>query len=166
MKRLMLASLLGFFSLSTFAQSNAEDIDMIQAIYGKEKKAIVNDFIMPPDDTKKAAFWDLYDKYEAERKALGKNRISLLEKYVNAYDSLTDKSTDDVMKQSITLQKSVDGLIATYYEKIKKAVGVKQAAQFYHIESYLLSATRVYILGNMPFIESLEKMPAAPKAGQ
>lgn len=166
MKRLMLFGLLAFLSLTTFAQSNAEDVDMIQAIYGKEKKSIVNEFIMPPDDAKTAIFWDLYDKYETERKALGKNRISLLEKYVNAYDSLNDKSINDIMHQSIALQKSVDGLIATYYEKIMKSVGVKQAAQFYHIEAYLISATRIYVLGNMPFIESLEKMPAAPKPVQ
>ena len=164
MKRLILFGLASFFSLSIFAQSNAEDIDMVQAMYGKEKKSIVAEFIKP-DEAKSAAFWDLYDKYEAERKALGKNRIALLEKYVNAYDSLNEKNTDGIMKQTMALQKSVDALIGTYYEKIKKAVGVKQAAQFYHLESYLLSATRIYVLGNMPYIESLEKLPAAPKPG-
>jgi hypothetical protein len=165
MKRLSLLSFLSLFFFSSFAQSNKEDIDMIQAIYGKEKKAIVEEFIMPPDDAKKAAFWSLYDSYETERKALGQKRVSLLEQYVNSYDSLDDKTVDDIMKQSMALQKSVDGLIGTYYDKIKKSVGVKQAAQFYHIESYLLSATRIYILGNMPYIDNLEKMPAPPTPG-
>ncbi len=141
------------------AQSNKEDIDIIQAIYGKEKKAIVADFIMPPDDAKKTAFWKLYDAYETERKALGKKRIALLEKYADSYTSLNDKTTDDITKQTIALQKSTDGLIAIYYEKIKAAVGVKQAAQFYQIEGYLLSAVRVSILGSIPFIDELEKMP-------
>src|SRR4249920_347357 len=113
----------------TQAQSNKEDIDIIQGIYGKEKKAIVAEFIIP-SDAKKTAFWKLYDAYEAERKALGRKRIALLEKYANAYDSLTNKTTDDITKQTIALQKSTDGLISTYYEKIKLAVGVKQAAQF------------------------------------
>jgi len=162
MKRLSLLSLITLFFFSSFAQSNQEDVDMIQAIYGKEKKAIVEAFIMPPDDSKKAVFWNLYDSYETERKALGKKRVALLEKYVNAYDSLDDKTIDDIMMQSIEMQKSVDGLIETYYDKIKKSVGVKQAAQFSHIESYLLSAIRIYILGNMPFIDNLEKMPPAP----
>ena len=166
MKRFSLLSLIIFFCVASFAQSNKEDVEMIQAIYGKEKKAIVADFIMPPDDTKKAAFWDLYDSYETERKALGQKRVALLEKYVDAYSTLDDKTTDDIMTQSMELQKSVDGLIVTYYDKIKKSVGVKQAAQFYHIESYLLSATRIYILGNMPYIDQLEKMPPPPTPGQ
>jgi len=136
---------------------------MIQAIYGKEKKAIVADFIMPPNDAKKKAFWDLYDSYETERKALGKKRVSMLEKYADTYLTLDDKSTDELIKSMVTQQKSMDGLIGTYYEKIKLAVGTKQAAQFYQLEGYLLSVTRVYILGNIPFIgelEKTEKMPA------
>ena len=92
---------------------------------------------------------------------MGQQRIALLEKYANTYGSSDDKSTDEVLQQTMALQKNVDGLITVYYDKIKKSVGVKQAGQFYQIESYLLSATRVYILGKIPFIDELEKLPAA-----
>jgi hypothetical protein len=162
MKRFLLVAICSFFSLLSIAQSNKEDIDMIQAIYGKEKKAIVADFIMPSDDAKTKSFWTLYDAYETERKALGKKRITLLEKYASIYDADDDKSTDAVMLETMALQKQVDGIISTYYGKIKKSVGVKQAAQFYQLESYLLSATRIYILGSIPFIDELEKLPAPP----
>ena len=160
MKRLFLLSLGTRCLFSAIGQSNKEDIDMIQAIYGKEKRAIIGDYIMPTDSVRKVAFWNLYDAYESERKALGQQRVALLEKYVNGYGNMDDKATDDMMKQTMTLQKSVDGLIATYYDKIKKSVGVKQASQFYQIESYLLSAIRVYLMGNIPFINELEKLPA------
>src|SRR4051812_33390815 len=106
MKRLLLFSLAALCVLSSFAQSNKEDVDLIQAMYGKEKKAIVADFIMTPDTAKKAAFWRLYDAYETERKNLGKKRIALLEKYANDYANMNEKSADDIMKQTITLQKS------------------------------------------------------------
>ena len=55
------------------AQSNKEDIDLIQAAYGKDKKAIVAEFIQL-EGAKKDAFWKLYDQYETERKTLGKKR--------------------------------------------------------------------------------------------
>ena len=138
---------------------------MIQAMYGKEKKTIVADFIMPPDDAKKKVFWNLYDKYETERKALGKKRIALLEKYANAYSNIDDKTTDQIMTETMTLQKSVDALIINYYNSIKKSVGVKQAAQFYQLESYFISAIRIYVLGNIPFIDELEKVPVPKPSG-
>jgi hypothetical protein len=165
MKHLLLLTIGTLFFISSYAQSNKEDIDMIQSIYGKEKKAIIADFIMPADDAKKDAFWKLYDEYELKRKANGQKRIALLEKYANVYTSMDDKTTDEIMKELLSLQKSVDGLIIEYYNKIKKSVGSKQAAQFYQIEGYLLSATRIYIMGNIPFIGELEKieLPAPVK---
>jgi len=157
MKHLILFNFFGLVLFSSFAQTNKEDIDLVQAIYGKEKKAIVYNFIVPTDDAKKTAFQGLYDAYETERKSLGQKRIALLEKYASVYGNMDDKATDDVMMQTMELQKKVDGIITTYYDKIKKSVGLKEAGQFYQIESYLLSATRIYILGNIPFIGELEK---------
>ncbi len=156
MKQLLLFTLCTFLFFSSFAQDNKEDADIIQAMYGKEKKTIAADFIILPD-AKKEAFWKIYDDYETERKALGKQRITLLEEYANAYDTLTDKSTDAVIKQTMALQKSTDALIAKYYDKLMKEVGVKPAAQFYQFESYLLSVTRAYVMSNIPFIGELEK---------
>jgi hypothetical protein len=156
MKHLLLLTVGAFIFLSSYAQSNKEDIDIIQAMYGKQKKEIAAEFIIL-SDAKKDAFWKIYDEYETERKTLGKKRISLLEKYANAYDTLGDKNTDALVKETIALQKSTDGLIAKYYDKIMKSTGVKPAAQFYQLESYLLSVTRAYIMSNIPFIGELEK---------
>ena len=162
MKRSFLLSCCVMFFLTSIAQSNKEDIELIQAIYGKEKKSIVESFITPTEVSKKATFWSLYDTYETERKALGQKRIALLEKYANAYSGMDDKATEETMKETMALQKKVDGLITSYYGKIKKSVGIKEAGQFFQLESYLLSATRIYILGNIPFIGELEKV-AIPK---
>src|SRR6478752_5757810 len=64
-KRLFVLSLCTFIFFSSFAQSNKEDVDMIQAMYGKQKKEIAAEFIIVPD-AKKDAFWKIYDNYETE----------------------------------------------------------------------------------------------------
>jgi membrane-associated HD superfamily phosphohydrolase len=161
MKSLFLILISVTMTVFANAQSNKEDIDLVQAIYGKEKKTLVAEFISITDETKKAAFWKLYDEYELKRKAFGQKRIELLEKYANAYSTLDDKTTDALIKENIALQKNVDGLIVTYYEKIKSAAGSKPAASFFQLEGYLLSATRMTILDNIPFIGELEKKRSA-----
>lgn len=161
MKSLFLVLISVTMTVFVNAQSNKEDIDLVQAIYGKEKKTLVAEFISITDEAKKAAFWKLYDEYEMKRKALGQKRIELLEKYANAYSTLDDKTTDVLIKENIALQKNVDGLIVTYYEKIKSAAGSKPAASFFQLEGYLLSATRMTILDNIPFIGELEKKRSA-----
>lgn len=154
MKNLLL---LAAICLSTvaFSQSNKEDVDFIQAIYGKEKKAIVADFIKL-EGAQKDAFWKLYDEYETKRKELGKKRVALLEKYAGTYSSMNDASASEITKETIKLGAETDKLIATYHKKMEKASGAKAAAQFYQIEAYFLSVIRASILESIPFIGELD----------
>lgn len=153
MKKLLVIAAL-FVSAATFAQSNKEDVDFIQSIYGKEKKEIVAGFIKL-EGAQKDAFWKLYDDYETQRKELGKQRISLLERYANGYGTMDDATTDKLMTDMMALGIKTDKLANTYYGKIKKAAGVKAAAQFIQLESYLTSVIRATIFENIPFIGEL-----------
>ncbi|WP_424120919.1 hypothetical protein [Robiginitalea sp.] len=137
------------------AQSNAEEIDFLQSIIGGEKKDVVAEFIQL-DGVSKDAFWGLYDAYEVERKALGKNRISLLEKYASEYEGISDAETDNLVMEAQKLAKGNEKLINSYYKKIKKASGSKAAAQFYQIENYFQALTRTTILENIPLIGQLD----------
>ncbi|HEX6890475.1 MAG TPA: hypothetical protein VF141_07280 [Chryseolinea sp.] len=153
MKKLLLLAVI-CFPLISFAQSNKEDIDLIQSLYGKEKKTLVAEFIKL-EGASKDAFWKLYDEYETKRKALGQKRISLLEKYANNYANLDDATTSQIINETISLGAETDKLIATYHKKIEKAAGAKPAAQFYQLEAYFLSAIRAKILEAIPFVGEL-----------
>lgn len=153
MKKLLLVALV-LISTAGFAQSNKEDVEYIQSIYGKEKKAIVADFIVL-EGAQKDAFWKLYDEYETKRKELGKQRVAFLEKYAANYGTMDDATTDKLMKEMTSLGAKTDKLIATYYGKMKKPAGVKAAAQFVQLEAYLLSVIRASIMESIPFIGEL-----------
>jgi len=154
MKKLLVIAAL-FVSVAGFAQSNKEDVDFIQSIYGKEKKEIIAGFIKL-EGAQKDAFWTLYDEYETKRKDFGKQRIALLERYASGYMTMDDATTDKIMSDMMALGLSTDKLMKTYYGKMKKASGVKAAAQFLQIETYLLSAVRATLLENIPFIGELD----------
>lgn len=134
------------------AQSNKEEIDLMQAAFGMDKKAAVADFVKP-SVTQKDAFWKLYDEYEAERKDLGKQRIDLLSQYADHYFDMTNEQADEWTKKVIDLQVKTDNLIATYYAKVKKVTDPIVATQFYQIEYYILTAIRSEIYDKVPFIE-------------
>jgi hypothetical protein len=153
MKKLLVLCAICISTLS-YAQSNKEDVDFIQSIYGKEKKTIVAEFIKL-EGAQKDAFWKLYDEYEVKRKELGRKRIAALENYAANYMTLDDASTSKLVNEVASLGVNTDKLIVTYHKKLEKAAGVKAAAQFFQIESYLLSAVRVAIYENIPFIGEL-----------
>jgi hypothetical protein len=134
------------------AQSNKEEVDFIQSIYGMEKKALVADF-MDISDANKDAFWKLYDEYETQRKELGKQRIALLNEYAEKYATMTSDQADAWSKKVMELQKKTDNLIITYYGKVKGISDGIVATQFYQFESYVLSVIRAQILDAIPFVE-------------
>jgi len=156
MKKSLSIVVLVMFHCFVFAQSNKEEIDLFQSVFGMEKKALVAEFIKL-EGAPKDAFWTAYDSYEVERKALGQKRIALLNKYAANYATLDDAGTDEIVKEMVALQTQTDKLIVDYYKKIKKDSGVKAAAQFYQIEGYLLSKIRATIMENIPLIGELDK---------
>ena len=136
----------------TYAQSNVEEIDFFQSIYGMEKKAIVEEFVQPKAENR-VPFWEVYDEYEVKRKELGKERIKLLTEFAEEFPTLTNEQADAWMKKVITLAKSQDKLVDTYYKKMAKATSPIVGMRFYLLESYLLSAIRYEILDAIPFPE-------------
>ena len=138
-------------SIASYSQSVNEEVDFVQAAFGMEKKAVVSEFIQL-NDAQSQAFWDLYDQYETTRKENGKKRVALLMQYAEQYNTMTDEQADAWTKEVIKLQMATDKLIATYYNKIKKATSATVATQFYQIENYILTGIRMEILDNVPFL--------------
>ena len=152
MKKLaLLFSALFMFALVN-AQSNKEEIELYQAAFGMDKKAVVAEFVKV-DAAQKDAFWKLYDQYETERKELGKKRIDLLSQYADNFNKLTNEFADKWVVDVIDLGKKTDGLLASYYGKVKKATNPVVALQFWQVESYILSVIRFSILDEIPFPE-------------
>ncbi len=135
------------------AQSNKEEVDYIQSLFGMQKKAMVTDF-MNLNGAKADAFWKLYDEYEVTRKDLGKKRIDLLTQYVNNYNSIAPETADKWMNDVIKQSQANDNLLLTYYKKVKKATDPVTALKFWHIESYILTSIRQTILSEIPFVEA------------
>jgi len=140
-------------TLTSNSQSINEEVDIVQSLYGMEKKALVAEFL---GDSANDEFWTLYDAYEAERKSLGKERLSLISEYVNNYSKIDGEVADGMVKQTEKLSSKLTGLISKYTKKVRKATDSKIAAQFFQIENYLLSVTRIQIMNNLPFLGELK----------
>ncbi len=152
MKKFILIFSALVMALGSWAQSNKEEVDLLQAAFGHDKKTVVADFVKP-SAAQKDAFWKLYDQYETQRKELGKQRIALLSQYADQYLTMTPVQADAWTTKVIALQKKTDNLIAVYYGKVKLISDGLVATQFYQIENYILTAIRMQLLQNIPFVE-------------
>jgi F0F1-type ATP synthase delta subunit len=150
---LIMAALLLIGISNSNAQSNKEEVDLVQSIFGMQKKAMVADFLKV-DAAKQDAFWKIYDEYETARKDLGKKRIALLSQYAANYNNMSNETAGSWMNQVISQTKATDNLLVTYYKKVKKVTDPVTALKFYHVENYILTSIRVYLLSEVPFAKA------------
>lgn len=127
------------------SQTNQDEVQLMQSLYGMEKRDIVAEFI-ELNDSQVNEFWRLYDEYEVKRKDIGKERIRLLNSYVNDYGEVKPENADNFMKKVIPLRIKSDKLIDSYYHKVKSKTDPIVAMQFYQIENYLSDAIRMELL--------------------
>jgi hypothetical protein len=139
-----------------FAQSNKEDIELIQAIFGKEKKELVSQYMTIPE-AQSAKFWSLYDTYETERKKLGKERISVIEAYAQNYDKLNSAKATELVNKKLAWTNKYTKFQQTYFTKFSAVIGGLQAAKFIQLEDYIENCIRLSIQEEIPFVGELDK---------
>jgi hypothetical protein len=141
------------FSLTTQvtqAQSAITEVEILQEAFGLEKKAAVANFMDLGDSAER--FWKIYDEYEAERKKLGSNRIMIIAEYASNYPNISEDQILSIFKRTKALKDSFDKLQETYFNRMRKEVGVSKAAQFIQIESYFSAIIQASIYSQLPFI--------------
>ncbi|MEN8124810.1 MAG: hypothetical protein ABFR32_06715 [Bacteroidota bacterium] len=137
----------------SFAQDYTnEEIEVIQELFGSEKKAIIDENInLYGVDSEK--FWKLYDEYEAQRRDIAKEKLELLHKYSLKTGAVSNTLAEELLKKAIIIRAAQDNLIMKYSDKIKKNTSPLVASQFYQIEHYISDGIRFTILDNMDFIQ-------------
>jgi hypothetical protein len=156
MKKLIILVAVLICSADLFAQSNKEDIAIIQAQFGKDKKQLVQEFMVVPDD-KKDKFWKLYDEYEESRKKLGRDRIDLISQYADNYATLDDKKATDLMTKKMNWRDSYGKFQKNYFGKFSSVIGGLQASKLMQLEDYLENIIQLSIQDQIPFVGELDK---------
>ena len=139
-----------FISSALSAQSAQTEVEIIQEAFGLEKKVAIANFMNSGEEAED--FWAIYDEYEAARRKLGNDRINVIQEYAANYANLSDEKILELFKKTSAVKKSLAKLQRTYFNKMKKEVGVSKAAQFWQFETYLNSIIQVSIYSQIPFV--------------
>ncbi|MBP1838386.1 hypothetical protein [Formosa algae] len=148
MKKILLVFTL-VFSLGVFAQD--AELEAFKDLFNSEKKTVIGEFL-DLDATAAMIFNGIYDAYILERKEISNRRMSLLEKYVEQYDALTDEQADVIVKETFSIRAKSEKLQKKYYKKVKKELGAKTASQFVQFERYVQTSIDEVLQESLPLI--------------
>ncbi len=143
----------------SIAQSIKNEVQILEASYGIEKKQII-ERAMNLAEKEALTFWAIYEDYEEKRRMLGEERLFLIHDYVIAYPSLTDANVSQITSRCFKNDESLANLRKKYYKKVKKALSPLKAAQFVQVEGFLEHVVRIQLQTQLPFIGQL--VPVSP----
>jgi hypothetical protein len=130
-------------------QNLKEYITLLRKDVRSQKSAVMSQ-VMQLDLDQAAKFWPIYRDYDAELTKLNDMRVANIKEYANSYNNLTDAKADQLVHNAMSYQKQRAELLATYYDKMKDALGAITAARFLQVESQLLLIIDLQIDSQLP----------------
>ena len=158
----MKKTIIGLFTILfatnvAYSQSDNADIDIVQALFGKGKKLIIDEY-MQLDDKEKNSFWHIYDEYEQRRKVIEKQSLILLKEYADNYETMDGA---EARKLIVNFMKSMDGyntLHKVYFKKMERVVGSLKAATFIQLEIFIHTALQEAVQNQVPVIGESQRL--------
>ena len=144
---------------STTAQTIKNEIQILEASYGIEKKQIIEQ-VMQLSEKDALSFWAIYEDYEDKRQKLGEERLFLVHDYVTAYPTISDAMASKITSRCFKNDEALGKLRRSYYKRLSKALSPLKAAQFVQVEGFLENVVRIQLQTQLPFIQQL--VPVSP----
>lgn len=155
MKNLILILVTAVFALASKAQSNTEEITLLQSVYGMEKRDLIARHIKI-EVAQSYLFWQLYDEYEIARKEIGIKRTRNINEYAKKYENLTNEDADALLKASMEVHKGFINLWDKTYKKMAISISPVTVAQFIQAEMFLENMIRQEFSMDIPLIGEFE----------
>jgi hypothetical protein len=137
----------------TSPNSHAENmqayIELLRSDVKQQKAEIVGE-VMQLNAADAAKFWPIYSEYDAELTKLNDLRVANIQDYASTYDEMTDEKADELIRKAMSYRKQRSELLATYYKRVKQALGGITAARFVQVEDQLLLIIDLQIDSSLP----------------
>jgi hypothetical protein len=116
------------------------------------KKALVA-ASMTLTDAESDAFWPLYDRYEAEIKAVNDRLVKVLDTYTKDYKRLTDDEAKTLSEEYLSVEEDRASIRRKYFGEFTKILPGKKAARFFQIENKMNAVVRYDLARQIPVVE-------------
>jgi hypothetical protein len=130
-------------------------IELLRSDLRTKKIALITE-VMQFTDAEDAAFWPVYREYEYELGQLNDDRVQLVERYAEVYNSLTDATADELIVKALNLEARRNALKEKYYAKLKAAMTPRTAARVIQVENQIQLLVDLQIAASLPVTRDAE----------
>ena len=103
-------------------------------------------------DAESDAFWPIYDRYEAEIKAVNDRLVKILDTYTKDYAKITDDEAKKLSEEYLAVEEDRASIRRKYFGDFTKVLPGKKAARFYQIENKMNAVIRYDLAREIPVV--------------
>ncbi len=121
----------------------------------RTQKAVLLAQNMELTEAEGTEFWPLQRDYQNELSRLNDERLALIVRYANSYNSnsLTDKEATVLAKSSFDLEAKKTDLKRKYFKKMVKVMPARKVARFFQLDNQLNMAVDLGVAASVPLIK-------------
>jgi hypothetical protein len=158
---IMVGAAVGLWATApAFAQAKAADkpadVDQLVELLRKDVRAQKADIVaktMKLDADQAAAFWPVYKAYDAERQALGDQRLFVIQDLADHFDALNDAKAKGLLERSLAIEEQRLALEKKYKDEFLKVLPAKTVARFFQVESRLDKLIDLKVASEIPLVD-------------
>lgn len=131
------------------------DIDKLVELMRKDVRADKADIVaktMQLDADQAAAFWPVYKQYETEVKALGDERLAVIQDLAEHFDSLNDAKAKGLLERSLKVEEKRVALARKYADEMLKVLPAKVVARFFQVDSRINNLINLEVSSQIPLV--------------
>jgi hypothetical protein len=131
------------------------DVDKLVELLRKDVRAGKADILaktMELDAAQSTAFWPVYKRYEAERQALGDEKLNIIQDLADHFATLNDANAKGLLDRSFVVEDKRLALEKRYKDEFLKVVPAKTVARFFQVESRLNALISLKLSSQIPLV--------------
>ena len=152
MKRILIIAAV-FALVAAPAVAQVSDMEeLLRTVFRSEKKVVFAEN-MWLTEAEGAAFWPIYNEYEAELTRINDRVIQVLKEYADTYDTLTDAQARAFVEEIFDIRAKKLKLRKAYAKKFAKVIPYKKVFRFFQLEYAIESLVNFSITAELPYME-------------
>jgi hypothetical protein len=133
-------------------EAEEASLDTLVATLQANKTALVA-VNMDLDETEAAAFWPLYERYQADLLAVSDRFVAIIDRYTTNFKTMTDDEADQILEDFLEVELERAEVRKKYRKPFSKILPGRKVVRFYQIENKIQAVLRYELAQGIPVID-------------
>jgi hypothetical protein len=119
----------------------------------KTQKLVLIAENLPLTADEASEFWPVQREYEAELTKIGDEKLALIIRYANQYETMTDAEAAALAEATLVIEEKRVALKRKYFKKFSEVIPAKKATRYFQVENQFLLLIDVQVAASLPLIK-------------